>query len=135
MRYPCREVDDPMHLQTFYQSSIEAYAMTREIDQDSMLQVWVINLMIPGFHYNYSALTAITKACDMIATFPERVCAMILLPNTGTYGGTYDKSSVPKSESDIEEMLVDPDLAILSVRLTIQWDESTMPPQSGRPGP
>ena len=134
IRFPSREIDDSNHLQTFYQSSIEAYAMAKNVDHETMFQVWLINLMVPGFHFNYSALIAIAKACDMIATFPERTCAIILLPNTGTYGGTYDKVSMRKSESDIQGLLEDPDFKILWTRLTIAWDESTMAPQSGRPG-
>lgn len=134
-RFPCREVEDSGHLQTFYQSSIEAYAMSKDVDHEGMFQVWVINLMVPGFHFNYSALIAITKACDVMALLPERTCAIILLPNTGTYGGTYDKQSMRKSEIDIEGLLEDPDLGILYTRLTISWDESTLPVQSGRPGP
>ena len=134
-RYPCREIDDPAHLQTFLQSSIEAYAMNAGIDHEGMFQVWLINLMVPGFHFNYSALTAITKACDMMAVFPERTCAIILHPNTGTYGNTYDRQSIRKSENDVMDLLNDPDLGVIFAPLTIQWDEATMPPQSSRPGP
>ena len=134
-RYPSREIDDPSTLQTFVQSSIESYAMNAGIDNEGMFQVWMINLMVPGFHYNYSALTAISKACDIISIFPERTCAIILMPNTGTYGNTYDRSSMRQSENDILQLLGDPDLAILFTRLTIQWDEDTMPSQSTRTGP
>ena len=70
----------------------------------------------------------------MISACPERTCGIVLLPNTGSDGGTYDKASIRQSETGVAGLLGDPDFGILSTSLTIAWVESTMPLQSGRPG-
>ena len=96
--------------------------------------VWFINLSIPGYAFRHNALQATVKAAESISSCPERTCAFIISPNTGTFGDSYDEAHVRTANNDVEDLLKDPDLGIIYRPIALVYDESTLLTYSTRPG-
>ena len=134
LRFPGRDLKNPDHIHTFVSSSIDAYIMDTTSSRENCYIVWVINLSISGYLFMHSSLQAIVKAAESISQSPERVCAIIITPNTGTYGDSYNDVSMTVAAHDIEELLKDPDMGIMYRPVSMSFDEATIPNQSSRPG-
>ena len=134
LRFPGRDLKNQDHIHTFVSSSIDAYIMETPSSRENTYIVWLINLSIPGYVFMHSSLQAIVKAAESISNCPERVCAIIITPNTGTYGDSYNDVSMTVAANDIEDLLKDPELGIMYRAVSMSFDEATIPPQSPRPG-
>ena len=133
-RFPARVLESPDHIHTYVNSSIDAWLLPTTSSREDAWMVWFINLSIPGYVFMHSALQAIVKAADSISNCPERTCAFIISPNTGSFGDSYSEANMRKASRDIEELLQDPDLGIMYHPISMTFDESSMPTQSTRPG-
>ena len=102
--------------------------------REDTYMVWMVNLSIPGYVFMHSALTAIVKATESTSNLPERTCAIILCPNTGTFGDNYSDASIMNAAHDVEDLLKDPDLGIMHLPISMTVDEASIPVQSQRPG-
>ena len=134
LRYPGRDLKHASHIQTFVNSSIDAWLVDTTSTRDDAYIVWLLNLSIPGHFFMHSALTAITKAAESISVSPEKACAIIICPNTGVYGDSYNDATIMTAANDVEDLLKDPDLGIMYRPVSLTFDESTIPQQSSRPG-
>ena len=88
--------------------------------------VWFINLSIPGYTFMHSALQAIVKATESISSCPERTCAFIISPNTGTFGDSYDEAHIRTANNEVEDLLKDPDRGIIYRPIALVYDKSTL---------
>jgi hypothetical protein len=133
-RYPGRQLESPDHIHTFVNSSMDALLLTTTSSREDAWMVWFINLSIPGYTFMHSALQAIVKATESISSCPERTCAFIISPNTGTFGDSYDEAHIRTASNDVEDLLKDPDLGIIYRPIALVYDESTLLTHSTRPG-
>ena len=90
----------------------------------------MINLTVLGYTFMHSAMVAICKAAESISNSPERVRALILCPNTGSFGDSYSDLNIMNATNDVEDLLKDPDLGITYRRVGMSFDETTIPSQS-----
>jgi hypothetical protein len=134
LRYPGRDLKHPDHMHTFVNASIDDWVMDSTAAREDTYTVWMVNLSIPGYVFMHSALTAIVKATESISNLPERTCAIILCPNTGTFGDNYSDASIMNAAHDVEDLLKDPDLGIMYLPISMTFDEAYIPVQSQRPG-
>ena len=153
LRFPSRELHDPSQIQAFVQTSIQAWVDHSSSSKDDVYQVWVINLMVPGFKFQKSATVAVSEATDQIAQNPQRSCALIICPNTGGFGDQYSTHEIRESRKQVEdslflflfcccfcvllffvqELLKDPELRVQYTELVMTFDERTIAEQSNRP--
>ena len=134
LKYPAKDLASADHIHTYVNASIDAWLLPTNSSREDAWVVWFINFSIPGYVFMSDALIAIVKAAEAISQCPERVCAIILAPNTGCYGDSYSEREMRAAVEETEQLLKDPDLGIAYRQLILSFDESTIPPQSQRPG-
>jgi len=134
LKYPCKALASADHIHTYVNACLDAWLLPTTCSREDAWVVWFLNFTIPGYVFQSDALTAIVKVADAISMCPERVCAIILAPNTGCYGDSYNDRQISEALEEVRGLLVDPDLSIDFRPITFSFDESTIPPQSQRPG-
>ena len=74
-------------MHTFVNASIDAWVMdsTAAGEDIYIYMVLMANLSMIGYVFMHSALTDIVKAVAYFSDLPERTCAIILCPHTGTF--------------------------------------------------
>jgi hypothetical protein len=121
-------------MHTFVSANADTWVMESTTAIEDTFTVYMVNLSIPGYVFMHSALTASVKAVESVANLPERMCAIILCPNTGTFGDSYSDASIMNAAHDVEDLLKDPELGIMYLPISMTFDEASIPVQSQRPG-
>ena len=81
----------------------------------------MVNLSILGYVFMHSALPAIVKTAESNSNRPERTCAIILCPNTGTFGDSFSDASIMNAAHDVEDLLKGPDLGIMHLPISMTF--------------
>ena len=101
---------------------------------EELFEVYWIDLTIPGFVYNRSALHAFGVLSAGLAAHPERSVGIVFAPNTGPYGMEYSDHGMRKSIQEIETLLEDSSLNFIYRDFDLVFDPDTIPKQSRRLG-
>ena len=134
LKYPCKELASSDHIHSYVNACLDAWLLPTTCSREDAWGVWFVNLSIPGYVFQTDALTSLVKVADAISACPERVCGIIIAPNTGCYGDQYSEKQVRDAADEVEGLLKDPDLGIAYRPINLSFDESTIPSQSQRPG-
>ena len=133
-RLPTRDVQSPEHLATFFAGCTQAWAETQCVQVEEILQIYWIDLTIPGFNYNRSLLRSLTTLSAALTAAPEITVGIVLAPNCGPFGMEYTDAGVRKSVMEVTTQLDDSDLNLLYRDFTLAFDPTTIPKKSQRPG-
>ena len=133
-RLPTRDVLCPEHLATFFAGCSQSWAESRCVKLEDVLQVYWVDLTIPGFNYNRTVLRALTLLSAALTASPDVAVGIILAPNCGPYGMEYTDAGVRKSVREVATLLDDSDLNLCYREITLAFDPSTIPKRSHRQG-
>ncbi len=134
LRCPCTEILKEETLGVHLQSCSQAWAEACECPASSVIQVFWIDFTIPGYNFNRSALVALAKLGETMASNPENTVGIILAPNTGPFGNEYTPEGVRNSVGEVKALLDDSSLKARYVDFDVVFDPTTIPKQCKRPG-
>jgi hypothetical protein len=101
---------------------------------EQLLQIYWIDLTIPGINYNRSLLQSLTTLSAALTAAPETTVGIVMAPNCGPIGMEYTETGVWKSVGEVVTQLSDSDLNILYRDVTLVFDPTTILKPSLRPG-
>ena len=130
--FPLRDVEDEKFVVPYVMNCSRAWVETANVEVKEVYYIWWINLLIPGSKALPCARTALSKVCDAMAGAPERSCAILFAPNTSNYGETYSQAATDRLVVELEALLGDADNRVLVKKLTLAFDEESIPAQSTR---
>ena len=116
------------------QKRVKKNTNTEELFQEELFQVYWIDLTIPGYNYNRSALQALGLLSAGLAAHPERSAGIVFAPNTGPYGMEYTDHGMRKAIQELETMMEDTSMNVVDREFDLFFDPDTIPKQSRRLG-
>ena len=129
MKFPMKISENHDGLPRYIRTTADAWAEaspTPVATDETFIVVW-INLMVPGSKFEPAARHSLQVAATVISSAPQRACAILVAPNAGGHGDTYGDRVVEQGVKEVEELLKDVDLRVLSKRITLAFNESSVP--------
>ena len=128
--FPIRDFAEFSHATAFAQACIN-----RKFPQvQNCCKVYWLNTCTLGYDAVQFTNAALQHLSGLVAADPKMSCILIASPTVGAFGSEYEESSVEEAGLKIKQRLSNPDLRMLCRDIFLQFDPTSVPPQSKRPG-
>ena len=134
LRCPAVEIEHEETLAVHQNSCAQAWAEKCGVPFSDLVQVYWVDFTIPGYNFNRSALTALSKMAEALSANPELIVGIVLAPNTGPFGAEYSDEGIRTSQDEVKKMLDDSSLKCRYRDFDLFFDPAEIPKQSHRPG-
>ena len=113
-------------------SMADTWAECSGVPRSKLYKVIVINLTFLGANFDKRVPELIPLIKDRLLEDPERSCAIVVAPNTGTYRNTYDEDFAEKCRRELLNNLRDESLELVVKDCAAFFDPKTMWSKSRR---
>lgn len=132
VRYPVRGLKAVQDAPSLTTTMVENFAEHLGVQKANTYKIYVANLTFVGAAYEKKIPEVISIIRDKILNDPERSCAVVVAPNTGSYRQTYDEDAAEKSRREVLDLLRDDANEFMVADCTLFFDPASMWSKSRR---
>ena len=129
---PVHCISDEMNVGAVIQNGMGAFSQKHGLKD--LYQVMVIDFTKLGSAFSKYLASCTAIVSEFIGASPKTATAVILAPNTSTWGATYSESGINTAVNTVEEKLRDDSVGLLMRRGSLSLSESSLATHSFRPG-